>query len=176
MGEKYLKDVTDSPTIVEIGCGTGAGANLITRELIPKAKYLAIDMQKAGIDTCKKIHGNAENPGLKCIQAPGGVGNNGNKVLDENGVKVPDGSVDFVIISETHIADVVLGPEEKEIFAEVHRILKPGGFFLWGNALPTRIWLEATPYLNENGFNRVESINHTAGAIVARDEDTDRVN
>merc|ERR1719230_516400 len=69
--------VTDSPRIVEIGCGTGAGANLITRELLPKANYLAIDMQLAAVRRCKSIHGNATNPNLKCVQAPGGVGNNG---------------------------------------------------------------------------------------------------
>ena len=56
-------------------------------------------------------HGNAENPGLHCRQEPGGVGNGGNKVNDENGNMMPDGSVDFVIISETHIADVQIGAD-----------------------------------------------------------------
>ena len=47
----YMAEHGDSPKIVEIGCGTGAGANLITREIIPKAHYVAIDMQKAAIET-----------------------------------------------------------------------------------------------------------------------------
>lgn len=38
------------------------------------------DMQKAAIETCLKIHGNAENPNLKCVHSAGGVGNKGNKV------------------------------------------------------------------------------------------------
>jgi SAM-dependent methyltransferase len=172
----YLATVTDAPKIVEIGCGTGAGANLITRELVKKANYIAIDMQYAAIQTCKSIHGNAENPGLKCVHAPGGVGNDGNKVFDEFGKTVADGSVDFVIISETHIADVKIGPEEKEIFAEIKRILKPGGFFLWGNALPTRVWHEGLDHLTSVGFDRLESLNHTKGAVIARDEDEARVN
>jgi hypothetical protein len=33
--------------IVEIGCGTAAGANLITREVHPESTYLALDMQQA---------------------------------------------------------------------------------------------------------------------------------
>jgi SAM-dependent methyltransferase len=171
----YMAANGDNPTIVEIGCGTGAGANLITRELIPNAHYIAIDMQFAAIETCKKIHGNAENPGLYCRQESGGVGNNGNKVRNEKGEVMPDGSVDFVIISETHIADVEIGPEEKEIFNEILRVLKPGGMFLWGNALPTRVWLSAEVELKGLGFDRIASLNHTKGAVLARDEDLERV-
>jgi SAM-dependent methyltransferase len=173
---EYLKTVTDAPVMVEIGSGTGAGANLITRELIPKATYYAIDMQAAGVATCKERHGDATNPGLNCVHAPGGVGMDGNQAKFPSGETMPDNSVDFVIICETHIADIEIGPEEKAIFAEVRRILKPGGYFLWGNALPTRVWDDAVPWLNANGFERKASLNHTAGAIVARDEDENRVN
>ena len=125
--------------------------------------------------SCKKIHGNAENPGLYCRQESGGVGNNGNKVRNEKGEVMPDGSVDFVIISETHIADVEIGAEEKEIFNEILRVLKPGGMFLWGNALPTRVWLSAEVELKGLGFDRIASLNHTKGAVLARDEDLERV-
>ena len=64
----------------------------------------------------------------------------------------------------------------KAIFAEINRILKPNGLFLWGNALPTRVWNVAYPYLSDTGFDRVASFNHTQGAIQARDEDEARVN
>lgn len=157
--KEYLREVTDAPRIVEIGCGTGAGANLISRELIPKAEYIAIDMQAAAIQRCKAIHGNAENPGLTCVHEPGGVGNNGNFVRDGYGHKVQDNSVDFVIISETHIADIEIGKEEREIFAEIKRILKPGGMFLWGNALPTRVWDAAPPHSGERFRIRTRVIN-----------------
>ena len=167
----YMEKNGDAPKIVEIGCGTGAGANLITREIIPKAHYVRSSKLTVGcsqrslhsthlpcycwfdrwqstcrrlpstrapncstgrapaapgyccrpsiparphrlacaLRRCLKIHGNAENPGLHCRQEPGGVGNGGNRVRDENGVVMADGSVDFVIISETHIADVQIG-------------------------------------------------------------------
>jgi len=174
---EYMKKNGDAPKIVEIGCGTGAGANLITREILTNAEYLAIDMQLAAISTCKAKHGDATNPNLQCLQAPGGVGNNGNKVKGVDGEEVASGSVDFVIISETHIADIDIGPEEVEIFKEIKRILKPGGLFLWGNALPTRCWVKALPILEDViGLKRVNSLNHTAGAITARDEDLPRVN
>lgn len=167
---EYAKALGDEPLkIVEIGCGTAAGANLITREVWPTSKYLALDMQAAAVNTCNMIHATEDNPGLTCQLVPNGVGNNGNKVPAE------DSSIDFVVISETHIADIVIGDLEKEIFAEIRRILKPGGLFLWGNALPTRVWLEAEEYLPTAGFELVNNYNHTKGAVIARDEDYDRV-
>ena len=54
---------------------------------------------------------------------------------------------------------------------------KPGGIFVWGNALPTKVWFDAYPYLeNALGFSSCGRFNHTASAIVARDEDEPRVN
>ena len=167
---EYKKKLGKNPLqIVEIGCGTGAGANLITREVHPTAKYLALDMQQAAINTCKKIHATEDNPGLTCRVVPNGVGNGGNKA------PMADSSVDFVIINETHIADIQIGDLEKEIFAEIRRILKPGGLFLWGNAIPTRVWNEADVELPKLGFKLLNSKNHTKGAVVARDEDEERV-
>merc|ERR1712167_428587 len=78
-------------------------------------------------------------------------------------------------ISETHIADIVIGDLEKAIFVEIHRILKPGGLFLWGNALPTRVWKEAGEYLPSAGFELIHNKNWTSAAILARDEDKLRV-
>ena len=164
-----LKNEGKRLKIVEIGCGTGAGANLITREVWPTSQYLALDMQAAAINTCNEIHATEDNPGLECRLVPNGVGRDGNKV------PMPNNSVDFVVISETHIADIEIGDLEKSIFAEIRRILKPGGLFLWGNAIPTRVWEEAMDYLPNAGFELVNNYNHTKGAVVARDEDHDRV-
>jgi len=166
---EYAEKLGKPLEIMEIGCGTGAGANLITREVWPTSKYLALDMQQAAINTCNEIHATEDNPGLTCQIVPNGVGNGGNKAPRE------DSSVDFVIISETHIADIAIGKLEKEIFAEIRRVLKPGGLFLWGNAIPTRVWEEADVALPALGFSQVNSFNHTRGAVIARDEDYERV-
>lgn len=164
--KEYLK-THPNPKFLEIGCGTGAGANLIT-QLVPDATYTAVDMQKAAIQTCNELHA-VNNPRLNCMWVDGGIGNRGSKT------QIPDASVDIVVISETHIADLDIGPEEKAIFADIVRVLKPGGIFVWGNALPTSVWLHAERYLPKIGFEECGSLNHTAGAILARDEDKDRV-
>ena len=142
---------------------------MITREVHPTSHYLALDMQQAAINTCHQRHATEDNPGLTCQIVPNGVGNGGNKAPRDTS------TVDFVIISETHIADVAIGDLEKEIFGEIKRILKPGGLFLWGNALPTRVWLEADEFLPTIGFEKINDYNHTKGAVIARDEDYDRV-
>ena len=164
--KEYIK-AHPNPKFLEIGCGTGAGANLIT-QLLPTATYTAVDMQKAAIQTCNELHA-VNNPRLECMWVDGGIGNKGSKVA------IPDASVDVVVISETHIADLAIGPEEKAIFADIVRVLKPGGLFVWGNALPTSVWNTAADYLPQIGFEPCGSLNHTAGAIVARDEDKERV-
>jgi ubiquinone/menaquinone biosynthesis C-methylase UbiE len=168
---EYIKTLPEGYKlqIAEVGCGTGAGANLITREVHPTSEYLAMDMQAAAINTCKRLHATEDNQGLTCQLIPNGVGINGSPI------PLKDSSLDIVVISETHIADVEIGELEKSIFAEIRRVLKPGGFFVWGNALPTRVWLAGNDYLPTAGFALAHEKNHTQGAIVARDEDKDRV-
>lgn len=39
--EEYIKQNGDKLKIIEIGSGTGAGANLLTKEYLKNAKYLA---------------------------------------------------------------------------------------------------------------------------------------
>jgi ubiquinone/menaquinone biosynthesis C-methylase UbiE len=165
--KQYL-EANPNPQIVEIGCGTGAGANWIT-EVIPGCTYTAFDMQQAAIDTCNSLFAQ-HNPRLKCEHVPGGVG--GSK---GNNASMPDNSVDIVLISETHIAEETIGPEEVNILKEIIRMLKPGGFFVWGNALPTSVWHMAEPILAELGMQTCGSLNHTKGAVKARLEDKDRV-
>jgi len=167
----YAKEVADKGEnleIVEIGCGTAAGANLITREVYPTANYLALDMQQAAVDTCNERHATADNKELTCQIVPNGVGRG-------NPIPRADSSMDFAVISETHIADIRIGDIEKDIFNEIKRVLKPGGLFVWGNAIPTRVWIEADKYLPTVGFEKVSETNHTHGAIIARDLDKERV-
>jgi hypothetical protein len=51
---EYIKARNGKVHVVEMGCGTGAGAHLICRELLPECTYEAIDMQRAAIETCKR--------------------------------------------------------------------------------------------------------------------------
>jgi SAM-dependent methyltransferase len=153
----------NSVTFLEIGCGTGAGGNLISSKVWPNMKvYNAVDMQAAGIHKCKSWG----NPKLNCVHHQAGVG---------KALPFDDDSVDVVIINETHIAEIEIGPEEFGIFKEMLRVLKKGGFFLWGNAIPTKVWNDAFDVLPQIGFQNVQRFNHTESAVIARDQDHARV-
>ena len=143
-------------------------SDIVVSLVLPTVDYTAVDMQKAAIKTCKEKHA-VGNDRLHCVWVEGGVGNEGNRVT------IPDSSIDVVVISETHIAEANIGPEEKAIFSDIVRVLKPGGIFVWGNALPTYVWDQAAEYLPKIGFEPCGELNHTKGAILARDEDEKRV-
>jgi len=149
---------------LEVGCGTGAGADLISRKVWPTINYTALDMQKVAIEQCVERHASHENPHLRCVQGNG------------QSLPLPDNSVDVLVVSETHIAEVQIGAEEKAIFAEMDRVLKPGGLFVWGNALPAGVWGEGAAYLQTvHQFESCGSVDLTDAAIEARDQDAGRV-
>jgi ubiquinone/menaquinone biosynthesis C-methylase UbiE len=99
--------------ILEVSCGHGGGASYLMRTLHPKS-YTGLDLNAAGIEFCRRrhtlsglrfVHGNAEN------------------------LPFPDQCFDAVINVEAAInyRDV------PRFFAEVQRVLRPGGHFLYAD-------------------------------------------
>jgi SAM-dependent methyltransferase len=171
--------------VVEIGSGTGAGANELTW-IHPSVNYTAVDMQARGASTCKALHASAEGRFVATPSAPGSsnpatfsadtrltcLHANGQKLKDY----LPDNFADIVLISETHIADVIpLDQETQNVLLQVKRLLRPGGLFVWGNAIPTSIWGNAFYFLRDMGMKREEVYDVTDNAVAARDEDFSRV-
>jgi len=158
----------ETPSILEVGCGTGAGANL-TSHLWPNSHYIALDMQKQAIDTCNRLHAHEALDGvrgrLQCVRANG------------MNLPFPPNSFDVVIISETHIAEYGhLTKEDLIILDQIRYVLKPGGFFSWGNALVTKTWGLIENHMSEHQSWELLHINDvTQEAITAREEDFDRV-
>ncbi len=151
--------------IVELGCGTGAGAHHICRKVWPKCTYMAIDMQRAAIETCERKHVPELNGRLKAVHG------------DATQVPIEENSADFVVICETHVAeyDGKVTAEDKRFFERVYETLKPGGFFVWGNAIPDRTWQPCFDYLAEVGMEQVRVHDVTEDAVRARQLDKARV-
>lgn len=151
--------------VIEMGCGTGAGAHHVASNVLPKCTYEAIDMQFAAIQTAKRKF----VPELK-----------GRLVAtwsDATQVTSRDASADFIAINETHVTEMVgcITDEDRRFFDTAYRMLKPGGYIVWGNAIPEATWKPCFDYLESIGMKIREVRDVTKEAVVARDEDKARI-
>jgi ubiquinone/menaquinone biosynthesis C-methylase UbiE len=151
--------------IIEMGCGTGAGAHHICKTVLPKCTYHAVDLQQAAIDTCNRKF--VPELGGR-LQATCG---------DASKLDLPAESANVVVVCETHVTERagVLTPEDERFFATAYRLLEPGGFLTWGNAIPDSTWEPCFQYLESLGMKRVRVLDVTKEAIAARDQDKARV-
>ncbi len=97
--------------VLEVGCGHGGGASYLSRTLHP-GSYTGLDLNFAGIRFCRKAH---NVPGLEFTQG------------DAEKLPFPDESFDAVInVESSHCY-----PHFPRFLAEVARVLRPGGHFLY---------------------------------------------
>ena len=104
--------INENSSVAEVGCGKGAGAEYLIKKLEPK-KYTGIDYSEKAIDFCANTYRHIKNAEFVCADA----------------LELPfsDNSFDVVLnVESSH-----LYKDLKKFFAEVHRILKPNGKFLF---------------------------------------------
>lgn len=161
--KKYIAGKNGKVRIIELGAGTGAGANLVSKTIDCEAFY-TVEMQKAAFETTHRKYC-PTNPKLRPIHS---------NILD---LDLEEASFDIVLINETHIAEMeFVTKEDKAVFAMVAKLLKPGGFFLWGNCVRDCVWDLCTKVITEgNGMELLKSTDYTNEAIRARDMDAERV-
>jgi SAM-dependent methyltransferase len=100
-------------SLLEISCGHGGGASYLTRTLRP-ARYTGLDLNPAGVKFCQKRH---SVDGLSFVQG------------DAEKLPFADGAFDAVInIEASHCY-----PDFPRFLAEVARVLKSGGHFLYAD-------------------------------------------
>jgi ubiquinone/menaquinone biosynthesis C-methylase UbiE len=104
--------------VLEVSCGAGGGASYITRTLRP-ASYTGLDLNPASIDLCRRRH---HLPGLDFVQG------------DAQDLPFADESFDAVInVEASHQY-----PRFDRFLAEVARVLRPGGHFLYTDSCRRR--------------------------------------
>lgn len=97
--------------VLEVSCGHGGGASYLTRTLAP-ASYTGLDFNADGIEFCRKRH---TVPGLDFVHG------------DAEQLPFADGSFDVVLNVEASHAY----PRFERFLTEVHRVLRPGGRFVY---------------------------------------------
>ncbi len=99
--------------VLEVSCGHGGGASYLMRTLHP-ASYTGLDLNTVGIDFCRKRH---TVPRLNFVQG------------NAESLPFPDQSFDAVI----NIEAAINYQDVPKFFAEVERVLRPGGRFLYAD-------------------------------------------
>jgi ubiquinone/menaquinone biosynthesis C-methylase UbiE len=102
--------------VLEVGCGHGGGASYLMRTLRP-ASYTGLDLNRDGVAFCRERH---NLPGVDFVRG------NAEKL------PFPDQSFDAVINLESSAAY----PHFSRFLAEVARVLRPGGHFLYADLRP----------------------------------------
>jgi len=158
---KYLQSRAGRVHVVEMGCGTGAGAHHIAKHVVPTCTYEAFDMQEGAIQTCKRKFVPHLDGRLKATRA------------DCTNLPVEEGCADFVVVCETHVTEMAgqVTEEDKRFLSTAHRLLKPGGMLVWGNAIPDDTWQPCFDYLASLGMSSVAVRDVTDEAILARKQD-----
>lgn len=98
--------------VLDVGSGRGGGASYIHRYLGPKSTT-GMDLAESAVEFCRKVY--EETAGLSYQQG--------------NAMEMPfeDGTFDAV----TNVESSHCYPDKAKFFAEVLRVLKPGGNFLY---------------------------------------------
>jgi arsenite methyltransferase len=114
-----IAPLTVGATVVDIGCGAGMDLLLAAQAVGPAGRAIGIDMTEAMAD---RARAGARALGLTQVEV---------RIGDALDLPVDSASVDVVISNGV----LNLTPDKQQAFAEVYRVLKPGGQFLYADII-----------------------------------------
>jgi len=141
-------------SVLEVGCGRGGGASYVKRYLEPNT-VVAVDLTASAIAFCNDYY---EVPGLTFEKD------------DAQAMQFSDCSFDALLNIESSICYQY--PEL--FFAEVFRVLKPGGYFLYADIRSQEELPEWSQQLAATGLDKLEEEDITARVVEALDLDNER--
>lgn len=105
--------VEPGQTVVDLGSGAGLDLLLAAQKVGPEGRVIGVDMTDAMIDAARR---NIERAGAKNVEVRKGV---------IESLPLEDSSVDWIISN----CVINLSPDKVKVFAEIYRVLRPGGRF-----------------------------------------------
>ncbi len=149
-GRVDLKDVK----VLEVGSGRGGGSSFIKRYLAPKT-MTGVDFSSKAVDFSNRIH---DVEGLTFQQG------------DAEKLQFDDNSFDAIVnVESSHCYGSV-----PRFLAQVQRILRPGGHFLFADFRPSEQIDELTSQLQESGLSILEEENISPNVVRALELDSER--
>jgi trans-aconitate methyltransferase len=150
-----LMDVQPSDQVLEIGCGPGAGAELICSRLV-KGKLFAIDRSESGVDRTKRRNKRFVDAGRLVVRQ-----------IDLATLRVPVKRLDKVFAFNVNLFWVRDCPDEVALLHE--RVVPGGAVFLYYEAtqpeLVPNIVKKASAALTDGGF-RVSVVEQKAPPVI----------
>ncbi|MBI1285404.1 MAG: methyltransferase domain-containing protein [Thiobacillus sp.] len=115
-----LPVAADGCTVLDLGCGTGRDAFILSQIVGKTGRVIGIDMTDEQLSVAKQYVGwhmdrfGYEKPNVGFVKG---------YIEDLKSAGIQDSSVDIVISN----CVINLSPDKKSVFEEIHRVLKPGG-------------------------------------------------
>ncbi len=113
-----IPSAIDGATVLDLGCGTGRDAFLVSRLVGPTGRVIGLDMTPAQLAVARQAQApHRELTGLANLDFRDG------RIEDLSSAGIADASVDVVISN----CVLNLSADKAAVFAEILRVLKPGG-------------------------------------------------
>ena len=152
----YEHTVRDTPLagrdVLEVSCGRGGGASFVSRTFAPD-RYLGVDLSEENV---RLARARAARTGLSFA-----TGN-------AEQLELPAASFDVVVnVEASHLYD-----DRTRFFAEVARVLRPGGYFCYTDGC----WADddCREELLDTGFDLLERLEITSNVLHALRKDSAR--
>jgi len=140
--------------VLEVGSGRGGGLSYIHRYLKPE-RTIGVDLSQHAVDLCRIRH---------CV-----VGLEF-RVGDAERLPLDDSAVDVVInVESSHCY-----PSFDRFLAEVRRVLRSGGFFLYADFRSSENANSWSESLRQSGLTIIRETDITANVVTALDRDNER--
>jgi phthiocerol/phenolphthiocerol synthesis type-I polyketide synthase E len=136
--------------VLDVGCGRGGTAHALTTFFSP-ATVVGLDLSPVAVAFCRRVHRDSRL-----------------RFADGDAEQMPfaDGSFDVV----TNIESSHSYPNICFFFAEVRRVLVPGGHFLYTDVVPVEKKQECMRFLQELGFLLQRDRDITSNVLLSCDE------
>jgi SAM-dependent methyltransferase len=136
--------------VLDVGCGRGGTVHVFQTFFQP-ASIRGIDLSSAAIEFDRKAHKRADTAFFEG---------------DAETLPFPDASFDIV----TNVESSHSYPNINRFYSEVHRVLAPGGHFLYTDALGGAHLTTSIGYLQHIGFDVERQRDITANVLLSCDE------